>query len=91
MANRSMDLVPQSRVAAERRGPAQGKFCKVCATVFPLHLARHVGKGIHGHDHIASPCAHEGEAFAHAGEWWEPAVILLPAAAPAAEAKAATV
>lgn len=90
MASRSMDLAPLSRVAPERRGVVQGKFCKACATIFPQHLGRHVGKGIHGHDHVASPCAHEGEAFAPADAWWEPAVILLPPPAPAPAPKAAT-
>ena len=83
MTIRSTSLAPQSMVPPERRGAVQGKFCKTCATAFPLQLGRHAGKGVNGHDHIASPCAHEGEAFTAGAPWWEPAVVVLPPPAPA--------
>jgi hypothetical protein len=36
---------------------------------------------MYGKDHIAAPCAHEGEPFDPGEPWWEPAVEVLPAAA----------
>ncbi len=89
MAILSIPVAPQSRVAPERRGAVMGKFCHGCATAFPLHAGRHVGKGINGRDHVASPCAHEGELFETGASWWEPAVEVLPpvpVAAPVAPA-----
>jgi hypothetical protein len=86
MVYRVPNAVPQSQVAAERRGPAVGLFCRVCGSLYPLHRARHSGKPVHGRDHVASPCAHEGDAFAPGESWWEPAVEVLPAPpAPPAE------
>ncbi|MEO8503945.1 MAG: hypothetical protein ABI609_08625 [Acidobacteriota bacterium] len=82
MAIQSTSLAPQSMIPPERRGAVQGKFCKTCATVFPLQLGRHAGKGVNGHDHIASSCAHEGDTFAAGALWWEPAVVVLPAPPP---------
>ena len=59
------------------------------ASTYPLHRARHNGKPLYGNDHIASPCAHEGEPFAPGADWWEPAVEVTPAPpAPAAAAAA---
>ena len=76
--------VPQSQVAPDRRGRAMGHFCLICATLYPLHRAVHSGQPVYGRDHIASPCAHEGDAFAPGESWWEPAVELLPAPVAAA-------
>lgn len=83
-------VAPVSRLAPERRGAVLGRFCHSCSIVFGQHLARHVGKGITGRDHIASPCPHEGETFRTGESWWEPAVQVLPAppAPPAAPAVA---
>jgi hypothetical protein len=74
---------PLSRVAPERRGAVVGRFCHDCATVFGKHRARHVGKGLNGRDHVASPCAHEGQLFRDGDAWWEPAVEVRPAPPPA--------
>ncbi len=96
MTLRTPAVAPQSRVAPERRGAVIGRFCHGCAVSYGQHQARHVGKGITGRDHIASPCPHEGELFRAGETWWEPAVQVLPAppapapvAAPAAAAPAA--
>jgi hypothetical protein len=94
MVYRAPSAVPQSQVAPERRGPVVGHFCRVCATLYPLHRAIHAGQPMYGRDHIAAPCTHEGDVFAAGEEWWEPAVELLPApavppAAPATPAAAA--
>jgi hypothetical protein len=35
---------------------------------------------MYGRDHIASPCAHEGDLFVPGADWWEPAVEVLPEA-----------
>ena len=35
---------------------------------------------MYGRDHIASPCAHEGDAFEEGANWWQPAVEVLPEA-----------
>lgn len=78
-------VAPQSRLAPERRGALLGRFCHDCATAFSFHQARHVGKGLNGRDHVASPCPHEGQPFGAQAPWWEPAVEVLPAPpAPAA-------
>lgn len=87
MVYRLPELVPASRVPAERRGKVGGRFCRSCQQLYPLHRGRHVGKPLYGKDHVASPCMHEGEAFSGA-DWWEPAVEMLPAAAAAATSAA---
>lgn len=95
MVYRKQDPAPASRVTAERRGPVVGRFCMACTGVYPLHSARHVGKGMYTRDHVASPCVHEGERFVDGAPWWEPAVTVLPAppppppAAPASASKPA--
>jgi hypothetical protein len=88
MVYRVPATAPESQVPSDRRGRLMGHFCLVCATVYPLHRAVHHGKPVYGRDHIASPCAHEGDAFVPGEAWWEPAVEVLPAP-PAAAAVAA--
>ena len=61
-----------------------GRFCHGCGSVYSPYLATHRGKPISGKDHISSPCAHEGDAFAAGAQWWEPAVEVLPAHVPPA-------
>lgn len=86
MVYRVPQVAPQSQVPPERRGPVVGHFCLVCASVYPLHRAIHQGRPVYGRDHIASTCAHEGDAFAPGASWWEPAVeVMAPAAAAAAQ------
>ena len=87
MVYRKLDPAPASRVAPERRGPIVGRFCLSCTGVYPLHAAKHAGKGLYTRDHVSSPCAHEGELFVAGATWWEPAVEVLPA--PPAPAPAA--
>ena len=82
MVYRRPDAAPASSLPPERRGEVVGRFCRVCASVYPLHRLRHAGKPMVGRDHIASPCAHEGDRFADGADWWEPAVQALPAPAP---------
>lgn len=77
---------PVGRVPEERRGHEVGRFCLECGSVYPLHRARHTDRPIYGRDHVASPCAHEGEAFDPGEGWWQPAVEVLPAASVPAEA-----
>jgi hypothetical protein len=89
MVYRVPPTAPESQIPPERRGPVLGRFCHVCATVYPLHRATHAGQPVYGRDHIASPCAHEGEAFTPGETWWEPAVEVLPAPAPAPATAAA--
>ncbi|HRC84550.1 MAG TPA: hypothetical protein PK413_02950 [Thermoanaerobaculia bacterium] len=85
MAYRGPEAAPVGSVAVERRGEIVGRFCRGCGSVYPLWAGHHHGKPIHGKDHIASPCPHEGRAFREGESWWEPAVeVLPPAAAPAA-------
>lgn len=85
---RNPDPAPASRVTPERRGAVLGKFCRACGTVYPKFRGRHAGKPLHGKDHIASPCSHEGDPFDPGADWWEPAVEVLPSpAAPADAAK----
>ena len=81
MVYRLPHAAPQSQLAVERRGRVIGRFCHVCASIYPLHRERHTGRPLYGRDHIASPCAHEGELFAEQESWWEPAVEVLPEAA----------
>lgn len=78
MVYRGPKAAPAGRIAEERRGPVVGRFCLTCSFVYPLHAARHRGKPLHGKDHIASPCAHEGDLFGAGEGWWEPAVEVLP-------------
>jgi hypothetical protein len=91
MVYRVPPTAPESQIPPERRGPVLGSFCLVCATVYPLHRATHAGQPLYGRDHIASPCAHEGETFEPGATWWEPAVEVLPAPAPAPAPAAGTV
>jgi hypothetical protein len=84
MAYRKPQAAPSSSVALDRRGEVVGRFCRVCSEFYPLHRARHAGKPMYGKDHVAAPCAHQGEEFAPGSAWWEPAVEVLapPAVAP---------
>lgn len=84
MVYRVPPAAPESQVPPERRGMVMGRFCHVCATLYPVHRALHQGQPVYGRDHIASPCAHEGDAFADGETWWEWAVEVLPAPAPSA-------
>ena len=78
---------PESQVPEEKRGRTIGRFCLVCSTIFPLHRAKHTGKGMYGRDHVASPCAHEGERFEAGADWWQPAVEIVPEALAAGAAE----
>jgi hypothetical protein len=84
MVYRNPEAAPAGLIAPEQRGPVVGSFCHVCGSTYPLHRARHSGKPLYGRDHVASPCAHEGELFEPGADWWEPAVEVLPVPAPAA-------
>ena len=75
---RELEAAPRSRLAAERRGRVVGRFCHACGNFYPEQRAHHAGKPIYGKDHVASPCSHEGDAFAPGEDWWEPAVEVLP-------------
>jgi hypothetical protein len=86
MVYRKLDAAPASVLPEAQRGEVVGRFCKVCGEIYPLHRARHRGKPLYGKDHVASPCAHEGETFAAGADWWEPAMQILPAPAVAAPA-----
>lgn len=81
MVYRHPHAAPRSRVSEERRGRVVGYFCTVCGSIYPLHRGRHAGKPIYGRDHVASPCAHEGDVFAPGADWWDYAVEVLPEAA----------
>ncbi len=87
MTYRNPEAAPASAIPADRRGPVVGRICKVCWETYPLHRPRHRGKPLHGKDHVASPCAHEGDEFTPGADWWEPAVIVLRA--PPGDGKAA--
>ena len=78
MVFRAPRAAPQSRIAAARRGAVVGRFCHGCGSVYSIYRARHTGDPIHGRDHIASPCSHEGQEFTAGADWWEPAVEVLP-------------
>lgn len=80
------DWAPQSSLPAERRGRVVARFCRSCASFYPLHAAVHAGKPSFGKDHVSSPCAAEGRPFAEGATWWEPGVEVLPAPAAAATA-----
>jgi len=69
---------PETSLPAERRGLVVGRFCHGCGGVYALHASRHKGKPLHGKDHVAAPCTHEGDAFGPGEAWWEPAVEVLP-------------
>jgi len=78
MVYRIPHAAPASHLPEERRGRVVGRFCHLCGSIYPLHRDAHVGKPIYGKDHVASPCAHEGDAFVEGAAWWEPAVEVLP-------------
>jgi hypothetical protein len=86
MTYRLPRAAPASSLPGERRGPVVGRFCKACGSIYPRFAARHNGKPMYGKDHIAAPCSHEGDEFAPGEPWWEPAIEVLPAAQPAADA-----
>ncbi len=86
---RNPRLAPISQVPEERRGPVEGRFCRVCTATYPKLRGRHSGKPLYGKDHIASPCSHEGEPFEPGADWWEAAVVVLPPP-PATEAAVET-
>jgi hypothetical protein len=84
MVYRVPPAAPASQIPPDRRGRVMGHYCLICASLYPLHRATHTGRPVYGRDHIASPCAHEGDAFASGESWWEPGVEVLPAAPPVA-------
>ena len=84
MVYRVPPAAPASQVPPDRRGRVMGRYCLVCASLYPLHRATHTGRPVYGRDHIASPCTHEGDVFEPGASWWEPGVEVLPAAAAAA-------
>lgn len=88
MAYRKLNAAPMSSVPEERRGKPAGRFCLACHEVYALHAARHQGKPLFGRDHVASPCAHEGELFSPGAAFWEEAVEVLPPTQVAAAASA---
>lgn len=77
MTYRNPQAGPASLIAPDHRGRVVGRFCHTCGSVYPLFHPRHSGKPLHGKDHVASPCAHEGDSFSPGEEWWEPAVEVL--------------
>lgn len=85
MSYRGSKAAPESRIPAEQRGRVVGRICLACGSVYPLHRAYHQGKSIHGKDHIAAPCSHEGDAFEPGEDWWDRAVEVLPPPVPATE------
>lgn len=86
MVYRTSMPAPESHVPENRRGRRVGTICLECGSVYALHRNRHAGKPVYGKDHVAAPCAHEGEAFDPGEGWWEPAVEVL--APPAVEEEA---
>jgi hypothetical protein len=84
MVFRQPHAAPAGQVPEARRGRTIGRFCLVCSSIYPLHRAAHTGKPMYGRDHVASPCAHEGEPFEPGAPWWQPAVEVLPEAVSAA-------
>lgn len=80
MAYRFPHAAPKSQLPEERQGRTIGSFCLVCSSIYPMHRMKHTGKPMYGRDHIAAPCAHEGDDFAPGDTWWEPAVEVLPEA-----------
>lgn len=89
MVYRNPEAAPTSAIPPERRGPVVGRICKVCYETYPPTRPRHSGKPLYGKDHVSSPCAHEGDEFKPGEDWWEPAVIVLPAPPGEGEAQAA--
>lgn len=77
--HRAPHPAPQSRIPEQRRGQVVGRFCHGCGATFSIHTSVHKGKGLYSKDHIASPCSHEGDRFQEGEDWWEPAVLVLPA------------
>ena len=89
MVYRAPRAAPVSRILEERRGALVGRFCHGCNQIFPLQRPMHAGDPIYGRDHVGSTCPYEGAAFEQGASWWEPAVGVLPAAAPGVPAEAA--
>lgn len=89
MVYRNPDAAPLSAMPPARRGAVVGRICKTCYEAYPLHRSHHRGHPLYGKDHVASPCAHEGDEFVPGEEWWEPAVAVLPAPPGDADAEAA--
>jgi hypothetical protein len=85
MVYRAPHAAPRNQIPEERQGRTIGRFCLVCGMIYPLQRARHSGRPMYGRDHIASPCAHEGEKFQAEAPWWQPAVEVLPEAIQQAE------
>jgi len=81
MVYRVPPAAPLSQVPPDRRGRVMGHYCLICASLYPLHRAIHTGRPVYGRDHIASPCAHEGDVFEPGASWWEPGIEVLPAPA----------
>lgn len=77
MTYRGLRVAPAAAVDKTRRGPAKGRFCRACGSVYPLYADYHKGKPAYGKDHT-SPCAHEGDEFEVGEDWWEPAIEVLP-------------
>lgn len=71
---------PASTLPAERRGRVVARFCRNCASFYPLFATHHAGKPSYGKDHVSSPCSCEGKAFLEGESWWEPGVEVLPPA-----------
>lgn len=88
MVYRKPTIAPASSLPAERRGAAVARFCKACGEFYPLHRSRHSGKPLYGKDHVAAPCAHQGDDFESGAAWWEPGVEALPPVAAPAPAAA---
>ena len=86
MVYRRVNAAPLSALPEAQRGEIVGRFCKACGEIYPPHRSRHRGKPVYGKDHVASPCAHEGEDFAAGASWWEPAAEILPPPPPPAPA-----
>jgi hypothetical protein len=81
---RHIPSAPASSLESARRGRPVGRFCKACRSIYPLLAPRHSGKPEYGKDHVAATCSYEGQPFEEGADWWEPAVEVLPEAAPAA-------
>jgi hypothetical protein len=74
---------PASTLPAERRGVVVGRFCRECASFYPLYSGVHKGKPSFGRDHVSSTCTAEGRTFTDGATWWEPAVVVRDIAPPA--------
>lgn len=77
---RRPEIAPAESVDPERRGPAVGRFCRACGSVYPGNAARHAGKPVYGKDHVSAPCSNEGREFRDGAGWWASAVRVLPEA-----------